>query len=416
MLGNALYFPSMDISNAGWLKSAALFWDKIYTIAPQRIENPFFLTESRLCAEAGILEPLRCDLHADVLKDVGDRILDFQTAPQSERVADAHPILDALASARGNMRDVSHEELKSLVGTYAVLPEQLQSLFESLGARHRRESDEALSHQMLVGALEAHVTTLSMAQLPFLDFWTGFFRSAGVLPMVSGKISDEYREAMMEDYRHAKDFVLTDARFVRIYMSLLAELLARKLSLSPLTDNAECAAVNLSPLFANFKDAHHARGALVSVVMENLRIDPVTPIEDLIDFRQKKSDQLAELAGKFETLKTTVQNAEDRREMELSARRVYENEIRPALNKLRSSLRDKAIGSAWDGVQTATTFSMAPSAAIWALGAPPVIALGAGAAIAIAGVAIKASRGHNEARSASPFTYLLDLEKKFAPL
>lgn len=413
MLGNALYFPSMDIGDAGWLKSAALFWDKIYTIAPQRIENPFRLRESRLCAEAGILEPLRCDLHADVLTEVGDRILDFQTSPAKPDTAAAHPILEALASARKATLGVNLHEIQKFGGMRAMLPEETRALFESLMERERRENAH-LKH--VADAIEIQSKALTAMQQPILDFWTGLWRGSGLLPMMPEKMSEEYREAMMEDYQHDKDFVLTDARFVRIYMSLLAELLARKMSLSPLTDSAECAAVNLSPLLSHMKDANHARGALVSVVMENLRIDPVTPIEDLIDFRQKKSDQLAELAGKFESLKTAVQNSEDRREMELGARRVYENEIRPALNKLRSALRDKAISSAWDGVQTATTFSMAPGAAIWALGAPPFIAIGAGAAIAIAGVALKATRGHNEARSASPFTYLLDLEKKFSPL
>ena len=35
MFSRALYYPTIDIKNGRWLKSAALFWDSIETIVPE---------------------------------------------------------------------------------------------------------------------------------------------------------------------------------------------------------------------------------------------------------------------------------------------------------------------------------------------------------------------------------------------
>ena len=39
MFDSALYYPTKDIHNEAWLKSAALFWDRIETIVPESEEE-----------------------------------------------------------------------------------------------------------------------------------------------------------------------------------------------------------------------------------------------------------------------------------------------------------------------------------------------------------------------------------------
>ena len=41
MFESALYYPTIDIHNERWLKSAALFWDRIETIVPESEEQPY---------------------------------------------------------------------------------------------------------------------------------------------------------------------------------------------------------------------------------------------------------------------------------------------------------------------------------------------------------------------------------------
>ena len=90
--------------------------------------------------------------------------------------------------------------------------------------------------------------------------------------------------------------------------------------------------------------------------MEGLRVDPETPILKLLKFRRGRQDQLAELSGKFDSLKNSIEKSADGPEIESKAKRVFENEVRPALAKLKNELKDQAIGSAWEGFQTAATF------------------------------------------------------------
>lgn len=37
----ALYYPTIDIPEEGWLKSAILYWDEIQTIVPSSFQNPY---------------------------------------------------------------------------------------------------------------------------------------------------------------------------------------------------------------------------------------------------------------------------------------------------------------------------------------------------------------------------------------
>jgi hypothetical protein len=199
-------------------------------------------------------------------------------------------------------------------------------------------------------------------------------------------------------------------------MSALAALLAREIDVSPLTNEESASGVNLRCLIDDVTASGPtaARGALVSVVMKGLRVDPETPIQKLLNFRRVRRDQLAELSGKFDALKSSIEKSAGGREIESEAKRVFKNEIRPALSKLKIELKNQTIGSAWEGFQTAVTFSAVPSTALWATGFSAPVVLGVGAFITAAGIGIKSYLGRSKARAASPYTYLLDIERKFS--
>lgn len=75
MLGSALYYPHIDIHDPEWLRSAILFWDEIKTIVPRAIPNPYRHKDTRVCWQEGFLEPLRCDLHPELLDTLGKRVV-----------------------------------------------------------------------------------------------------------------------------------------------------------------------------------------------------------------------------------------------------------------------------------------------------------------------------------------------------
>jgi len=71
MFSKALYYPTIDISDEGWLKTAYLFWDGVRTIVPESIADrdcdskpsaqlPWFEERREVCGNYGAAaaEPL----------------------------------------------------------------------------------------------------------------------------------------------------------------------------------------------------------------------------------------------------------------------------------------------------------------------------------------------------------------------
>src|SRR3954471_15600417 len=75
MLGSALYYPYIDITDPKWLRSAILFWDEIKTIVPRAINNPYRGKDTKILWQEEFLEPLRCDLHPELLDTLGKRVV-----------------------------------------------------------------------------------------------------------------------------------------------------------------------------------------------------------------------------------------------------------------------------------------------------------------------------------------------------
>ncbi len=393
MLGTALYYPHIDIHETGWLRSAMLFWDEIQTIVPTAIEEPYQEVDSKLCAEEGYLRPLHCDLYEHVLSDLGARVMRLLRES------------DWAFSATGELCDPMDRALMHA----DKLGRALMWRVEDAVGMHPDKMPPDL-RALLVGPLGLQM--LSGRKLhPRLRRMLREIHDQRIHPE---KLSWQLRRVF--DRFGDDDWLMVDRRFAEIYMSVLAALLAKEIDVSPLTNDEPSSGVNLRCLgddvTSNSPSA--ARGALVSVVMEGLRIDPDAPIKEILKFRRQRVDQLAELSAQFDELKKSIETSAEGPEIEANAKRVFENRIRPALGKLKDELRRDTIQSSWSGFQTASTFSAVPSTALWATGFEAPVILGVGAFITAAGIGVKSYLARSKARSASPYTYLLDVEREFA--
>lgn len=209
---------------------------------------------------------------------------------------------------------------------------------------------------------------------------------------------------------------MVDGRFAAVYMSALAALLAKEIDLAALTNEDDALGVNLHGLLEDVKPHSESdkKGALVSFMMEAIKIDPDTKIQHLVAFRRARQSQLAELSAQFEDLSSKISSCESGRELEEQARQVYTSRIRPQLEAFQAELGDNAIQSAWEGVQRAVTISVPAGGALaYFTDLTGTTLLAAGAAIAITDVAIKSHLARNKVRRASPYTYLLDVKRQF---
>lgn len=83
---SVLYYPHIDIRNERWLRTAALFWDSIQTIAPASLREPYSTDLARELSGEGILEPIRISPRSIEVESIGDTVLDFITDPASAGV------------------------------------------------------------------------------------------------------------------------------------------------------------------------------------------------------------------------------------------------------------------------------------------------------------------------------------------
>lgn len=56
---NALYYPTIDIKDEAWLKSAVLLWDTISTIVPESEVEPYKTEWTRALAQANVVRPYK---------------------------------------------------------------------------------------------------------------------------------------------------------------------------------------------------------------------------------------------------------------------------------------------------------------------------------------------------------------------
>ena len=73
----ALYYPTIDITNEKWLKTAILYWDEINTIVPSSINKPYQKRATRYLADEGIIKPLFVNPDMDLIDSLKDDVLKY---------------------------------------------------------------------------------------------------------------------------------------------------------------------------------------------------------------------------------------------------------------------------------------------------------------------------------------------------
>lgn len=78
----ALYYPSIDIENSDWLKTAILFWDSLSTIVPESMNKPYQEYDSQYLADNGLLTPFYVNSDSNVVVDIENDIIEMINTPE----------------------------------------------------------------------------------------------------------------------------------------------------------------------------------------------------------------------------------------------------------------------------------------------------------------------------------------------
>lgn len=73
----ALYYPSIDIDDERWLKSAVLFWNEINTIVPKAINNPYNNYSTQYLYDEEIIKPIYVNNENKYVMEVSSNFIKF---------------------------------------------------------------------------------------------------------------------------------------------------------------------------------------------------------------------------------------------------------------------------------------------------------------------------------------------------
>ena len=331
----ALYYPWIEIQDESWLKNAMIYWDKIQTIVPRSIQRPYEKRTAEEFFNEGSLIPFY-----------------------------VHPDLEEI------------EELTGDVLEYINSPEGTQVLFSEDVTDFRFIHPDKFSERIF------EVISMYPEKLPY-------------------KIQDMLRESLGNEGR----WISVDKRFANFYMTLLATHLSEKHGIALLTDSASNSQLaNVARLDGHLsvhpigyddmrrharawrmyskRDRSFAQAMLADLILEGIQIDPDTPANKIIAFRNKFQIELGHFRTKIAELTDEISNEQPLEALRQNIYDKYLNEVKPAIESLRKGLKDNLIRSLTDNFLKISSFSI-PTASI---------------SLALLGLSIPYARVHSDDR------------------
>lgn len=357
MFSRALYYPTIDIKNGRWLKSAALFWDSIETIVPEsRSDQPYENNTSRALFDNGLLRPHIVNPWIDDVTRLENDIREFISTREGKRLMYKHHYQTSIAHRRDG-RD--------------------------------RNIEERLRNQY--GDLYIH---------------------ADKLP--------HFLQKELKDYRNPDGFIRTTAEFLGFYMTLLANSICRQEGLSLLTDRVVANDMSNRILTEKVGKAipkeqvdNQLETVLYKVVLDNIQIDPQTPVDKIVAFKRQYRDELGRFRMEMSRLTNLKGDGESFKAISEQAHNIYENGIVPSMNDLKRALDESTIKWMVDNYFNYVISGAAP-VALTAVGLPMTQVLPIGVGLTVGYTVLGSWWAKKEMMRNSPYTYLLRAKNNFS--
>lgn len=355
----ALYYPWIEIRDERWLRSACLYWDKIHTIVPASISNPYSKKVSRELEDAGVLEPLRVNSRQPEIAALTNDVLAFLDSQEASELL--------IGRVPGTSTPIHLDKLpRALRGISRIHNEKF-----SWELRHRLEE-----------LCRADGEWLEMNDV-FADYYMTLLANRLAERKGLGLLTSSFAADRLVNSARAGNRVWARERGFR-------------------TTNSAALPRTLT------------EGTIVDLLIGDLSVAPSVSLKSLLAFREKYSDELGRFRTKIGELTSSAPDAESFEAARQHAHDLVVNEIRPALTDLRAALKSNRIKTMTDGLLKVSFLSAAPTSALIAAGLALPTALLVGAGISLTAATVLHSEEKKRLKRENAFTYLLALEQKFA--
>ncbi len=360
----ALYYPWIDILDDGWLKTASLYWDELRTIVPESIDHPYSTDTGREFESEGFLIPLRVAPTMDEVEALTADAIAYLNTPEAA---------ESVLSPRGQRPGKIHVD-------------KLPRAFTELAMMH--EDKLPLAVRELV-ALSGRGKTGRGGWLAVDEAFADFY-----MTLLATRLSDRIGASLLTPLPSSERLALTAKADAQ-----LAGLLASAPRRHPREYEA----------WGPRRTRPHtlATGLLAQLTLEQVAVDPKTPVKKLIAFRQSHPDELAGFRTKVADLATQIETDLPADALRRRVQDIYVNQVQPALSDLQAALKGSRIKSFAEGIIKVALLSAGPSSILVNAGLSVPIALlaGAGASLAVTGVLYNVAR--RDSLRSNPYSYVL---------
>lgn len=360
----ALYYPTIDIVNEDWLRTAVLFWEEIRTIVPEGISGPYSSEFARNLHGEGFLTPVSVGYDMQEIEELSDDVLEYLTDPASIGVL--------FGTADGRSALLHPKKLPRQIRQIAEIhPMKLPSLI-------REQTSDSLSDRGFVQVdhgFAAYYMTLLAKQLS----------SRLGLGLVTGSSEADQFSASIRKGKAIRDADIAEHRRIGRYY----EATGRRYSIP----------------------REIARGALFDLMIDGLKLPNNISAKDLINFREGHAEELSLLRQQIACLVSELPEELSIEALRQGIHDQYTNQVLPALRSLRHSLQARRWDSGLNGFLKVSFFSAASTSALAFLDVSTPMALMAGTGISFTATAMTYVNQRRQELDANPFSYLLTLEK-----
>lgn len=351
----ALYYPWIDIRDETWLKNAMLYWEKIQTIVPSSIEEPYNTNTAQEFYDEGILEPFYVKSNMKDIDELTGDVLNYLESPEGTQVLFSKEI-----SGTNQIHvDKLPQEINELISIHPdKLPYRIRDKLET--------SDEWIR-----------------VDSRFADFY---------MTLLATRLSEQIGTGLLTD-KIANNNLSTAAR------------LDAKFSIK---ENQR----NRNRMVHDFNLPHTlAQGTLADLIIERIQIAPDTPVNKILEFRSDYASELGRFRLKIDELTHEISNNQQLDALQQQVEDIYLNEIIPEISSLKEGLKDIKIKYTIENFLKASFLSTSPLALL-GISIPYALFAGIGVSLTASGILYnreKASKLRN-----NPYSYLLTAERQLA--
>jgi hypothetical protein len=350
----ALYYPTIDIPEEGWLKSAILYWDEIQTIVPSSFQNPYSNRTTQSLAESGLLKPFSVNPDMRLVEELTETVVKYMSEASNFLIS---------PNADENQTRIHTQKLP----------------------REFRMHPEKFPHEI------RHLIERNIGE----DGWFRGSREFGAfyMSLLANKVCENHGFALLTDNPVAAN--LTEQ--------------ARLDNKIEMGDDYR---------FHHYRrhertTLNFAEGVLTNMIVKGMKISPDNSIEKIIKFKEQHRDELGQFKTNITKLVKDINKETSLEAVQQQVSDIYKHDFLPSVHNLEKALTGSQIKWFAETFLKVSLISAGATTFLPAmLGLTVPQALIAGAGISIFASKAMFNQDKSEKIRNNPFSYVLSVQKE----